>query len=120
MSEIITLFGANLKHLREEKGLSQADVASKIGKKSSYVSQLESGTINTTLDTIEKLADALGVEKSAFLEDPNFEKKQATRADLILSITGSLPSLDDSQMRLVLDLINGFTVNTTDSSESVG
>jgi len=55
-------FGENMKRIREAKGMSQGDIyrATKIER--AYISNLESGKQNPTLETIAKLATALGVE----------------------------------------------------------
>lgn len=44
---------------RIEKGLTQKELAHKIGTKQSAISRFESGTYNPTLLFLEKLADAL-------------------------------------------------------------
>ena len=46
---------------RIKKGLTQRDLAQKIGTKQSAISRLESGTYNPTFSFLQKLADALGV-----------------------------------------------------------
>ncbi len=47
---------------RIEKGLTQAQLAKKMGTKQSAISRLESGTYNPSLAFLEKLAKALGVK----------------------------------------------------------
>ena len=44
---------------RIEKGLTQKELARKIGTKQSAVSRLESGTYNPTISFLEKVAEAL-------------------------------------------------------------
>jgi len=44
---------------RIEKGLSQKELASKIGTKQSAISRLESGTYNPTLSFLQKVVEAL-------------------------------------------------------------
>lgn len=45
---------------RIEKGLTQEELARKIGTKQSAISRLESGTYNPSLAFLEKVASALG------------------------------------------------------------
>ena len=61
-SEAVKKFAANMKRIREAKDMSQGDVfrATKIER--AYISNLEAGKQNPTLETIEKIARALGVE----------------------------------------------------------
>jgi HTH-type transcriptional regulator, competence development regulator len=58
-----------LKRLREEKGLSQADLAEKAGVTAPYITQLETGKkANPSLDVLRRLAKALGVPVAELLE----------------------------------------------------
>lgn len=63
-SKVVKRFAANMKRIREEKNMSQGDIfrATKIER--AYISNLEAGRQNPTLETIEKIAKALGVEVS--------------------------------------------------------
>lgn len=47
---------------RIKKGLTQKELAKKLGTKQSAISRLERGTYNPTLAFLKKLADALGVK----------------------------------------------------------
>jgi len=47
---------------RLEKGLTQHELARKIGTKQSAISRLESGTYNPTMSVLRKVAKALGSE----------------------------------------------------------
>ncbi|MEK7535707.1 MAG: helix-turn-helix transcriptional regulator [Patescibacteria group bacterium] len=57
-------FGKKVKKIRQAKGLSQTDVASKLSTDKSFISNLENGRKNPTLKTILSLAKALGVTVS--------------------------------------------------------
>lgn len=52
---ISRLIGARLK-----KGLTQGELARKLGTKQSAIARLESGNFNPTLEFLQKIADALG------------------------------------------------------------
>ena len=55
-------FVANLKRLRERKGISQAQLAEAAGLNRVYLAKLESGMMdNPSLDTLDRIAIALGV-----------------------------------------------------------
>jgi len=53
--------GDNLKRIRTEKGVSQADIAKSLGVSRGFVSNIENGKRNPTLSTISRLAEALNV-----------------------------------------------------------
>jgi transcriptional regulator with XRE-family HTH domain len=57
-----------LKTLREEKGLTQVDLATKAKVERTYIVKLESGDKkNPSLDILKKLAKALGVPVTELL-----------------------------------------------------
>lgn len=61
-------FGLRVKELRLASGLSQEAFADHASIARSYMSRIERGMANPSLDAIEGLADALGVDVSAFFE----------------------------------------------------
>ncbi len=60
---------SQLVEARLEQGISQAELARRIGTQRAAVNRLESGTQNPTLDMILKIASALGKDVSLLLED---------------------------------------------------
>ena len=60
-------FNENLRHAREQKGLSQKDVAEKIGVANSTYSLYESGNREPNVQTIKKISDALNVSADDLL-----------------------------------------------------
>jgi len=52
----------NLRELRKKTGLSQEEVAAKSGISRSSISEIETGKINITLNTLVSLAHAMGKE----------------------------------------------------------
>ena len=61
-------FGKRFKELRLATKLSQEAFADKCGFARSYMSRIERGTANPSLDAIETLASALGVEVKELFE----------------------------------------------------
>lgn len=54
--------GTRIKHLRNAKGLSQEKLAETSGLNPKYLSSIERGRENPTLDTFIKLAQALNID----------------------------------------------------------
>lgn len=85
--------GAKIRKLREERGLSLADVSEKTGLNPGTLSRLESGKVaNPGVLTLMSIAEALGVSVLAFLDDEEhkramFEIVKAKYGDLISSFT---------------------------------
>ena len=59
--DVRKLVGQNFARLRQEKGLTQEDVAARSGFSQQYLSGLERGRRNPTILTLFELAQALGV-----------------------------------------------------------
>jgi transcriptional regulator with XRE-family HTH domain len=57
----------NLRILRKQKGLSQEELAFQAGINRNYVGQIEREEKSPTVDTIEKLASALGITPFSLL-----------------------------------------------------
>ena len=56
-----------LKEYREQKGLSQTELANCVGLKQTTISQYENGSRRTNLSMAKKLADALGMTLDDFV-----------------------------------------------------
>lgn len=59
--EAIIMFGKHLRFIRQSKGLSMEKLAAISSFEYSQISRIELGQINTSLDTIFKLAKALDI-----------------------------------------------------------
>ncbi len=62
MEEAILLLGRQLKYLRRQKNLTQAQLAEKVGLSVNYVSQIETGIANPKVKTLFMIAQGLNVE----------------------------------------------------------
>jgi transcriptional regulator with XRE-family HTH domain len=61
------ILAANLKRLRKAKGLSQEELAHRVGIDRTYVSALERRVYAASIDLVDRLAKALDVEPQALL-----------------------------------------------------
>src|SRR5687767_3817682 len=70
-----------LRKLREEKGLTQTEVAQKFGSYASYISKMETGERLLTLYELWTLQDIYEVSRSEFMKlcDRELESAQAPR-----------------------------------------
>lgn len=62
--------GANVRRLREGRGLSQEAFALELDYHRTYIGGVERGERNLTLQTVERFAAALGVTPWELLEGP--------------------------------------------------
>lgn len=68
-SSLKEVFGMNVRLERVRARLSQEELAARIGTDQSFLSQVERGVIAASLDTVEKLSNALGVRSADLLDE---------------------------------------------------
>lgn len=74
--DIVKVFAHNVKKYRNRIGISQESFAEKAGLHRTYISALECEKRSISLDNVQKIADALGVETYLlFVEDSKDDKK---------------------------------------------
>ena len=62
-------FGLNLKEVREQKGLTQLELATLCDSEVTTISRIENGRTNVTLGTIISLSNALGIDPNELLHN---------------------------------------------------
>ena len=79
MSELNGVFTGNMKRFRELRGFSQRELAIRIGVSMTFVSHIETGRKNPSLETVEHIGKALGVEPyELFLPNPREKRRVAS------------------------------------------
>ena len=73
--DIIKVFGKNLRKYRLKMGLSQEQFAEKCGLHRTYISTIERFQRNVSLENVQRIADALGIEAYKLLIDINGGKE---------------------------------------------
>lgn len=68
MSDITKRLGANVSRLRKERGLSQEAFAHNAGIHRTYISDIERGARNPTIEVVAKIAKALNVPAGSLLD----------------------------------------------------
>lgn len=69
MSDIAKIVGQRIRKYRTAKGLSQEKLAELSGCHPTYVGQIERGEKNVTIESVEKIAVALGVSLATIFEN---------------------------------------------------
>ncbi|MCP1645631.1 transcriptional regulator with XRE-family HTH domain [Pseudomonas citronellolis] len=62
-------FGTRIRELRVASGITQEEFAERCGFARTYMSRIETGGANPSLDAIKVLADALGMTLAALFQD---------------------------------------------------
>jgi transcriptional regulator with XRE-family HTH domain len=66
--DIRLVLGENVRTCRLRAGISQEELAARMGVEQGYISRLEAGSRNPTIVTLAEAAKALGVRPAALLE----------------------------------------------------
>ena len=99
------LIGKRIQELRKARGLSQEKIAEKADISSTYLSRIECGRENPTLDMLIKLSSALEVE---MLEMFDFGHVKSHK-ELKESFQNILKTADESTLRLALKIIRAIS-----------
>ncbi len=81
MNNLRTIFSKNLKYFRIKENLRQEDLAEKVDLTDKYISDLERAKFSPSLETIEKLANALNISADLLLKEDKNLKINITRID---------------------------------------
>jgi len=98
------MIGARIKEIRNKKGITQEQLSERMEINPKYLSSIERGKENPTLNTLIKLSESLGVDLSEIfrfiqIEDP------AERKSLIISI---LDESDNEQLKLIFKILSAI------------
>jgi len=103
--EIKQQIGSRIKELRHIRKLSQEMLSEKVGISSKYLSSIERGKENPTLNTLIRLSTALGVELSDMFALSHHGK---TARDLKGFIANLLKEGDTDKLRLTAKIVKAI------------
>lgn len=110
--------GQKLKGLREEYGLTQAQLAGLANVTAGLIGQIEQGKVQPSLKTLEKLAEVMGVSPCYFIMEPcsvdqmlglmNPELRELMMHPNVQSVLGLVCNLNEKELQFVLNFIRMF------------
>lgn len=103
--EIKAQIGLRIKELRRLRNLSQEMLSEKVGISSKYLSSIERGKENPTLDTLIRMAIALNLELSDMVTLSHHGK---TTKDLRVFIANLLKDTDTDRLRLTAKIVKAI------------
>jgi len=95
------LIGSRIKELRKKKGLSQEQLSEKADITPNYLSRIERGTENPTLDMLIRLAAALDVEMWEIFDC----RHRGSLKDLRSVLNKISVDADDNQLMLAVKIL---------------
>lgn len=101
MKNLKEQFGARIKEIREERGISQENLAEIVGMESRHISRIETGKSFTTIENIQKIAQALNINMDMLFSFKHKNSREFIEKDIL----NYLNKADDKQLELVYKLI---------------
>lgn len=69
------ILGRRIKQRRKILGITQLELAEKIDVDAKYISRIETGTSNPSLNTVEKIADVMKIETASLFKPYELQDK---------------------------------------------
>jgi XRE family transcriptional regulator, regulator of sulfur utilization len=90
VKDLTRVLARNVRQLRQDRGLTAAELATRSGVAKATLSQIEAARGNPRLETLRDLAEALGVAPTELLAPPDEPRVRVVRRDEGLDITDSV------------------------------
>lgn len=97
--------GLRIQEIRKKKGLSQEELSEKADTSQNYLSRIERGTENPTLDMLIKLSHALEVEMCEMFDFGHV----ATPKELKENLQAFAKAADEPSLRLAVKIIRAVS-----------
>ena len=91
--------GDKIKNLREKAGMSQTELADKLGLSKSVISAYEKGVRNPSFKVLPLLAETFNVSELYFFEKGEWQNQP---------VTVDITDLNPDQQRIIISLVNEF------------
>ena len=102
-------FGDHLKRFRNEKNISQGELANLIGMHSTHISRYERNLTSPSIDVVKKIADKLNVTADMLIYGTGDEKaKGSIRDNELLNMFSKVQSLDKNELSCVKSLLKAY------------
>lgn len=96
------MIGARIKQIRTKKGFTQEELSERIEINPKYLSSIERGKENPTLNTLIRISESLDVDLSKIFSSIQIEDS-AVRKSMIISL---LDEADTNQLKLIFKIIS--------------
>lgn len=109
MNEITQTVGGRIRALRNQRSMTQEELAEKAMLHPTYIGQVERGEKNLTLTSLEKLISALGVSFAGLFEDMETTSNQKSIAAQCYEIVSQKTPENQEKILNILLQIDSMT-----------
>jgi transcriptional regulator with XRE-family HTH domain len=106
--EIALPLGERLKHLRQEHGWSQADLAAKVGTDPGQISRYENGKMTPSAEAVVRLAEILDVTTDYLLIETSPRRPLHAPENILGDRLNTVSELTEDELAVVLSVIDGL------------
>ena len=99
--ELKKVFGKKVREVRKAKGLSQAELANLLDMGVSSISNIENCKRNVTFETVEKIANALGVKPFTLL---GLKLENGNMPEVVAETAGMYPEIPEAIIAAYKDI----------------
>ncbi len=100
-------YNMRIKEIRKMKGLTQKDIAFKLGVKNSTFSKYERGELYPNSNLLKQIADILGVNVNMLYDDYDYAQSK-NENDLIVEIYNNIQSFSKAKLEKTLNFITNL------------
>ncbi|MCM3390632.1 helix-turn-helix domain-containing protein [Ureibacillus chungkukjangi] len=108
MENLVKLVGLNIKEIRKAKKMTQDELAEKCGLQTSFLTGVERGDRNITIQTLEKIVIGLDESpKNIFnFENLTFNEEYYKKKEIITILINLFEDKNIEEARLILNIAN--------------
>ncbi|MCM3430739.1 helix-turn-helix domain-containing protein [Brevibacillus invocatus] len=103
MSEFLKNVGDRIRTIRKHRGLTQESLAEKTGLQNTYISDVERGDRNISLETLEKIVQALEVEAVDVFQ---FSQQSDKKQQMIQTLKELLSTKNTQEIKAIIKIVN--------------
>ncbi len=104
--------GSKLRLARQKEGLTQEQLGAKVHKSTEAISNIERGNAFTSIETLDKFAQALNVPLIYFFEDYDRKSRRGRqKSETRLALVNAIGDLSDRDVQIVANLVDSLLQN---------
>ena len=102
----LTKLGLRIKELRRQRNLTQEELGESSDMNSKHLSEVERGIVNISVQSLNKIAESLGVSLLVLLDMEHQKSKEELSQEIAKMVNDSTPEQTQLIHRIVTDIVS--------------